>query len=78
MKPEEVHQWIPQLQQKEHALRYRMSIVQKELSAVAAASRGGAVVMEPEQLTALDNKRDAKLQELAALREQHDKVGIHS
>ena len=75
MKAEEVHKWVQQLQRDEQALRYRLSIVQKELAARAAGSRGGAIGVDPEQLANMDKERDAKLQELAALREQHDKVG---
>lgn len=74
MKAEDVHKWVQQLQRDEQALRYRLSIVQKELAARAAGSRGGTIGVDPEQLANMDKERDAKLQELAALREQHDKV----
>ncbi|KAM7518597.1 hypothetical protein LguiB_017559 [Lonicera macranthoides] len=72
---DEVHGWMHQLRAREAQLSQHMALLQRELNAAAAAGRAqGSVGVDPENLVARDQNRDALLQNLAAVVENRDKV----
>lgn len=72
---DEVYGWMHQLRAREAQLSQHMALLQRELNAAAAAGRAqGSVGVDPENLVARDQNRDALLQNLAAVVENRDKV----
>ncbi|KAH9314800.1 hypothetical protein KI387_023427 [Taxus chinensis] len=72
---EEVIGYMQQLQGREVNLSQKISGLQRELSATAAAGRSqGTVGVDPDVLVARDHSRDQLLQNLAAVVEERDKV----
>ncbi|XP_078436793.1 uncharacterized protein LOC144707525 [Wolffia australiana] len=72
---EEVVGWMAQLRASELQWAQKISLLQKELLAVAAVGRAqGAVGVDPDLLSARDHSRDLLLQQLAAAVEARDKV----
>uniref|UniRef100_A0A7N0ZSZ6 Uncharacterized protein n=1 Tax=Kalanchoe fedtschenkoi TaxID=63787 RepID=A0A7N0ZSZ6_KALFE len=72
---EEVSGWMQQLRGREAHLSRQIAILRRELN-VAAANCGsqGSVGVDPDVLLARDQRRDALLQNLAAVIEERDKV----
>ncbi|KAJ7540105.1 hypothetical protein O6H91_10G001500 [Diphasiastrum complanatum] len=71
---EEVLTWLQQLRVRERNLAQNVTNVQRDLQATAAARSQGTVGVDPEMLAARDQARDSKLQQLAALVEERDKL----
>eukprot|EP00250_Pteridium_aquilinum_P020444 c24814_g2_i2 orf=471-4703(+) len=66
--------WLQQLRSREAFLGLQVASLQKELSLAAAARSQGSVGVDPDVLAARDQSRDTKLQQLAAVVEERDKV----
>ncbi|CAA6658041.1 unnamed protein product [Spirodela intermedia] len=74
-KREEVVGWMSQLRASEAQWSHKIALLQRDLTAVAAAGRAqGGVGVDPDVLTARDHNRDVLLQHLAAAVESRDKV----
>ncbi|MCO5593983.1 hypothetical protein L7F22_048002 [Adiantum nelumboides] len=74
MSRDDVLGWLQQLRGREAFLSQQMGTLQKELAAAAAARSQGSVGVDPDILSARDQSRDTKLQQLAAIVEERDKV----
>ncbi|MCO5552817.1 hypothetical protein L7F22_006334 [Adiantum nelumboides] len=74
MSRDDVLGWLQQLRGREAFLSQQMCTLQKELAAAAAARSQGSVGVDPDILCARDHSRDTKLQQLAAIVEERDKV----
>lgn len=74
MSRDDVLGWLQQLRAREAFLAQQMTSLQKELAAAAAARSQGSVGVDPDILSARDQSRDTKLQQLAAIVEERDKV----
>ncbi|XP_024515989.1 helicase sen1-like isoform X2 [Selaginella moellendorffii] len=68
---DEILEWLQRMRLREYALSQHIAVLQKDLNASRVQ---GAVGVEPEVLTARDQARDMKLQQLASLLEERDKV----
>lgn len=67
--------WLQQLRSREAFLALQVASLQKELATTAAAAQSqGSVGVDPDILAARDQSRDSKLQQLAAIVEERDKV----
>uniref|UniRef100_A0A1D1YSP9 Helicase SEN1 n=2 Tax=Anthurium amnicola TaxID=1678845 RepID=A0A1D1YSP9_9ARAE len=74
-KRDEVVGWLHQLRTNEALWSQKITHLQRELNAVAAAGRSqGTVGVDPDVLVARDHNRDVLLQNLAAAVESRDKV----
>ncbi|KAH7283286.1 hypothetical protein KP509_35G070300 [Ceratopteris richardii] len=74
MSRDDVLGWLQQLRGREAFLAQQITALQKELAITAAASSQGSVGVDPDILSARDQSRDSKLQQLAAIVEERDKV----
>lgn len=74
MSRDDVLGWLQQLRGREAFLAQQMASLQKELAVAAAARSQGSVGVDPDILSARDQSRDTKLQQLAAIVEERDKV----
>ncbi|KAI5072004.1 hypothetical protein GOP47_0012110 [Adiantum capillus-veneris] len=74
MSRDDVLGWLQQLRGRETFLSQQMASLQKELASAAAARSQGSVGVDPDVLCARDQSRDTKLQQLAAIVEERDKV----
>ncbi|KAL3681980.1 hypothetical protein R1sor_000002 [Riccia sorocarpa] len=67
--------WLQQLKSKEINCSQIITGLQRDLNEVAAAARAqGNLGVDPDKLAARDQARDSKLQQLAALVEERDKI----
>jgi senataxin len=77
MSRDDVLGWLQQLRAREVFLMHQIASLQQELAAAAAAARTqGSVGVDPEVLSARDQTRDTKLQQVAAVVEERDKVMV--
>lgn len=77
MTRDDVLGWLQQLRSRKAFMDQQIASLQKELSATAAAARSqGSVGVDPDVLAARDQTRDSKLQQLAAIVEEKDKVQV--